>query len=306
MHYYFKLHFSRLQRWLRNAGTNPSIALVVGVIVFVLVSKFLYMKTEYASWIYLTIATTALFRLSDRKRNERLKSIFPAKDYIILRIVENCLLALPFQAYFIYETAFIFAGLLIPIAILLAMLQTKQYLNSTIPTPFKKFPFEFTSGFRKSFWIVGVAYFIMFKAIQVNNYNLGLFGLLLPFLISMSYYQKPEPEYYVWIYTCRPFQFLKTKFATSVLCISILSFLGLLGIAFGFPDQLTTTLVVYLCGYVLLGSMVLAKYSSYPYQMNVPQGLLYALSILFPPLLVVTLWIFYAKSKKTLNMILEC
>ena len=74
----------------------------------------------------------------------------------------------------------------------------------------------------------------------------------------------------------------------------------------GFPSEWMTTLLVYVGSYIILGSVVVAKYSSFPHEMNVPQGIMYALSLLFPPLLVVAVWVFYSKSKKRLEPILEC
>jgi len=149
-----------------------------------------------------------------------------------------------------------------------------------------------------------IAYFLIIKSIQIGNYNLGVFGVALIFFISMFYYQKPEAEYFVWLHCYRTKEFLGKKFLTSVICISILSLLALAGLILGFPSNWLTTILVYLGGYIVLGSMIVAKYSSFPNEMNIPQGILFALSLMFPPMLVITIWIFYSRSKKRLEPIL--
>jgi len=305
MKYYFKLQYNRLERWLREMGINPTIGLLLGVVFFILSSKYLFYKTEYASWIYLIVTTTLIFRLSDRKRNDNLDSIFPSQDYFVLRLIENGLYALPFISFLLFEKDFLTVLILIPIVGLIVFLKTNQYLNKTLPTPFKKFPYEFIVGFRKTFWLVIISYFLIIKSIQVENYNLGLFGLVLIFAVSMFYYQKPEPEFFVWIHSCRASEFLKAKVLNSIICISILSFLGLVGMIMGFSSNWLTTIFVYLAGYIVLGSIIVAKYSAYPHEMNIAQGVLYALSLMFPPMLLITIWLFYTQSIKRLQPILE-
>jgi len=305
MKYYFKLQYNRLERWLKEMGINPKIGLLFGMVLFILSSKFLFHKTEYANWIYLIVAISLIFRLGDRKRNDNLESIFPSQDNFVVRLIENGLYALPFISFLLFEKDFLTVFILIPIAGLMAFFRTTQYLNKTIPTPFKKFPYEFIVGFRKTCWLVIFAYFLIIKSIHVGNYNLGLFGLALIFVISMFYYQKPEPEFFVWIHSCQASEFLKAKFLNSIICISILSFLGLIGMIMGFSSNWLTTIFVYLGGYIILGSMIMAKYSAYPHEMNIPQGVLYALSLMFPPMLLITIWLFYTKSIKRLKPILE-
>lgn len=304
MKYYFKLQSRRLKRWLKNAGINPFLGLILGAALFTILSKFLFYKTEYAKWIYLFITISFILQCSEPKRNNTLRSIFQTKDYFALRIVENLLLTLPFLGYLLYEKEFVTGLTLLPISIGMAFFRKKWLINSTIPTPFKKHPFEFIVGFRKTFLFIFGAYFIIFKAIEVNNYNLGLFGLVLIFIISMFYFQKPEPKYYVWIYSYQTKEFLKQKIITSIICISILSFLGLGAILIAFSSKWLSTLFVYLGGHIVLSSMILAKYSAFPNEINIPQGILYGLSLLFPPMLLITMWIFYSQSKKRIKPIL--
>lgn len=306
MTYYFKLQYTRLFRWLSDLGIYPILGLIIGALVFVFISKYLFYKTAYANWIYLVFAISLLFKLNDNIRNDALKNIFPQSDYRLLRIIENSLIAIPFQAYLLLENEFQIALLLSLIAVLLTIIDIHNHWNKTIPTPFKKLPFEFIIGFRKMFLLIGFAYFLIIKAIQVDNYNLGLFGLGLIFLCSMIFYQKPEPKYFVWIYAYDTDGFLKKKFLTFITCLFILSAFALIGLTLGFYNNWFTTVIVYVAGYIFTSSIILAKYSAFPQEMNIPQGVLYMLSIMFPPIIVFVLWVFYKQSKKRLNPILEC
>jgi len=291
---------------MKDMGIHPTFGIILGILLFFGLSKVLFFKTEYAIWIYPVILISVLFRLSGVERNNELQNIFSGKKYLSLRIGENLLLSVPFHVYLVFEMEFLVLLLTFPIAIGFTFIKSKRLWNRTIPTPFKKFPFEFIVGFRKTIWFIIIAYFLIGKAIQVDNFNLALFGLGLVFLICMSYYRLPEPSHFVWIYSYRTKNFLRKKFMTSVICVSILLVFGLLSVFIAFPQNWYITLAVYLGGYVLLGSIIVAKYSAYPNEMNIPQGIFYAISLMFPPMLLIAMWIFYSQSKKRLDPILEC
>jgi len=304
MKFYFHLQMQRLFRWLKHRGVHPVFALVVGVVLFLLLSNFLFYKTVLAKWIYPVLPIIIVLALSATNRNDLLKTIFDRASYILARVMENGIVVLPFVLYLIYEGEYLVSLTLITIALLLSYYTSRQNWNKTIPTPFKKFPFEFIVGFRKTFWFIIMAYFLIVKGMQVDNYNLSLFGLFLLFLCSMTYYGKAEDEYFVWIYNVNAITFLKKKLFTSLICISILTILGLVMLLLGFPKNLWITLGVYILGYVFLTSMIVVKYSAFPHEMNVPQALLYAISLILPPMLFITIWIFYSQSKKRLEPIL--
>lgn len=159
MTYYLKLQLTRLQRWLQNLGINPYFALVLGLIFFVLLSKSLFYKTEYAKWIYLFTAISIIFKCSEQKRNDTLRNIFRAKDYFLIRIAENFIVATPFLLYLLFNKEFSTAFILLPMIPIMAYFRTNNFTNYTIPTPFKKYPFEFIIGFRRTFPLILIAYF---------------------------------------------------------------------------------------------------------------------------------------------------
>jgi len=268
MKYYFTLQYRRTIRLLKELGIHPILAGFLCVIAFIGGSKFLFYKTETANWIYCFLTLGTLLNLGNKERNDRLKPIFSKKDYRLVRILENGLFIIPFIINLCYEKAFLFALGLIPVSIGLALFTNLPKIQRTIPTPFRKFPFEFIVGFRKTAFFIFLVYLLAIKAIQVDNYNLGIFSLAVLF------------------------------------CISILTlplFIGLLGF---YPDKIWITIAIQLLGYIYLSSMILAKYSSFPVGMNIVHGIFYGISIIFPPLLLVIIPIFYIQAKRRLTTIL--
>ncbi len=56
-----------------------------------------------------------------------------------------------------------------------------------------------------------IAYVLAIIAVKVDNFNLGIFALVLIFLTIFGYYLKPENEYFIWVYNCTPTKFLIEK-----------------------------------------------------------------------------------------------
>ena len=306
MKYYFLLQYTRLTRWLQYIGVHPIVGLIVSVVGFVALSIGLFYKTEFAGWIYLSIAISLLLKLSHKQRNDFLNNVFISSEYKVIRLVENGMLSLPFLFFLVFQGEWTIVLVLILSTILLSFYTVNRLFNGTIPTPFKKLSFEFIVGFRKTFWMIGIAYFLIIKGLQVDNYYLGLFGLALVFLTSLSYYQKPEDPFFVRIHSLSPKEFLWNKYLAAIGCTSILSIVGMVMLLVGFSADWVTTLMIYLIGSLLLGAMILTKYSGYPREIGIPQGFLFSLSVIFPPMLLITIWLFYSQSTKRLNTYLEC
>jgi len=305
MKYYFTLQFTRLKRWLKFLGVHPTVGIVIGLCLFTVLSALLFSKTTAAPWIYLFLAITFLLKLSEHSRNNLLKNNFDTKDYTLVRLIENGIVALPFLFFLLYEGQWLFAIGLILMALLFSLFSNSLQMNFPIPTPFRKFPYEFIVGFRRTFWLAAIVYFLIFKAVQVDNYNLGLFAFAVLLLSSLLFFSKPESKYHVWIYSSNTNHFLLRKYLVVMICLTILSIPAFITLLLFFSESWTISLLVFAIGYVLLGTMILAKYSAFPREMNVLEGILFAVGVVFPPLLMISIWIFYARAKKSLNPILE-
>lgn len=222
-----------------------------------------------------------------------------------LRVLENLIVCIPFVFILVYKSNFIEASILFLLSIILVLVSFQTNLNFTIPTPFSKRPFEFLVGFRKTFFIFPIAYALTVIAINVDNLNLGVFSMLLIFLTTLSFYTKPENEYYVWIHAETPKSFLKNKIIVATKFVALLVSPILFSLLIFYLTDFGMILLFFLIGLLFLWTIILAKYSAYPDEMNLPEGIIIALSIFFPPILLIIIPFFYGKSINRLKSILN-
>ena len=219
-------------------------------------------------------------------------------------MIENAILSIPFALFLIFKQEWLLALVLPMVAGSLALFNFRNQLHYTIPTPFSKFPFEFIVGFRNTYYLFFLSYFLTFMAVQVGNFNLGIFAILLVFGICLSFYAKPEEEYFVWIFSKSPKSFILSKIGFALICSTILVFPILIGLMIFFTANWWILLIVLCAGYLYLITMVLAKYAAYPREINVPQAVIITLGVWLPFLLLGIIPFFYSKSIKSLNRFL--
>ena len=304
MKYYFELQFLRLRRKVSEWGFNIYVGAGIVLAIFIILSGFLFYKTDYAAWIYVSIAVYYLVQLGKKSRVDYLKSIFKRRDILRIRMIENLIIQLPFLLFLIYQKHFIFSLVLMSIAFTLALFNFNIPTNRIIPTPFKKFPFEFIRGFRKFYWIIIIALFLLAKAIQVDNYNLGLFAFGVVPLLGISFVFEPENQYFVWLYKSNPKGFLWHKMVLGIKCISILITPFLIILVLVYPEKFMISLGVQLVAYLLLMASIIVKYSAFPNDIGLPQAVLCGLMLMFPPAALIILPLFYKKAKAQLELIL--
>ena len=302
---YFQLQIKILNRRMIDFGLPILIGYAILPVVFVLLSNYLFEKTEFANYVYGLFALIFISKLSEPKRNDFLKSIFNTYNYKKLRIVENIIYCLPFTLFLIYKKQFVFSITLNLFVTCTMLFNFSTNLNAVIPTPFGKKPFEFTAGFRKSFYIFPIAYFLTYISVSVGNFNLGIFSMLLIGIICFSYYSKIENDYFVWNYNLSPKEFLIEKTKTCLLFFTFLILPIIITLGFSFISQIDILIVFILLCYAYLITIIFAKYSSFPNDMSISQGILIGLSLVFPPILILFIPLFYSQSIKKLNTILN-
>lgn len=294
-----------INRKFQDVGFNPQLAYILLTVLFAGLSIFLFQKTEFAIYIYLLLALTLIGKLSETRRTEFLKICFGDIQLKKIRIIENLIYSIPFFAFLLYKHLIGYAGLLWILTTILALVNFRTTLNFTIWTPFSKRPFEFMIGFRNSFYILFAAYALTIIAVLVNNFNLGVFSMLLVFITILSYYSKPENEYFVWAHNQKPKVFLLSKIKTALLFSSSIVVPIVLILAIFIPQNIGITLFFFLVGLAFLISVIVSKYSAYPDEMNITQGILLALCIWFPPILVVLIPYLFKKSENRLSNLLK-
>ena len=304
MKHYFRLQLTMLNRQFTELRINPIVGILFSIFAFIGISVILYSKTEYANSIYLVISLILTQRLSEVNRTTFLKICFVKKDYIKLRLIENIASSIPFFIFFCFKSQLAFAVLLIILSSLLSFFSLENKSNFTLPTPFKKTPFEFTMGFRKSILIILFAYILGIISIRVNNFNLGAFSVAVTLLIYISFYSIVENEFYVWVYSAKPKEFILLKIKTLVLNSVLLSIPLMILLAIYFPSNILALSVILALGILINIILVLVKYSIFPQKMNIQLSILIAMSFLLFPTLLITIPYLYKKTINNLKAIL--
>jgi len=302
---FFILQIRMIARKMKDVGLHPVIGSIFVMVVFVGVSFILFTKSIYAAPIYTLMALGFLLKFDSVERNSFLKQIFKQKDYYFIRIIENIILILPFALVLMIQNEYVFSILLILIAFLLSIISLKLNSSFVVPTPFSKKPFEFMVGFRNLFYLVAFDYFLVAMAIKYDNYNLGLFAILFLFVLFISSYSKPENEYYVWNFSLKPMGFILIKTRQAFFQASILVLPVFIVLLIAFSDQIGMAVLVLVLAYIFLFVAILAKYASYPYEMQLPYTVLLILSVFFPPFLIVLIPFLYWKAIHHLNNYLK-
>ena len=305
---YFRLQYIMTKRKLSDGLRRPIFGYLFALfflLIFVGVSwVLLSAKSAYTPYIYAFASLFFTLKLSEIKRNDFLKIHFGDKQYRKVRILENLIITLPFVIFLVYKQHFYLTIILVAISVLLALLSFKATYNFTIPTPFFKKPFEFTVGFRNSFFMFFIAYGLAIIAVNVDNFNLGVFALGLVFLTTLGFYLKPENEFFVWSFSCTPTKFLFTKIKTALLfsfCLCLPVFILLSVFYF---EHIGVLLLCVFLGFLYLTTLVLAKYSDYPEEMGILQAIIFTIG-LFPPMLIVVIPLFASQSVNKLKNFLK-
>lgn len=293
-----------LNRSMRDFGLIPIVGYLISAAAFTGLSVYLFDKTTLAAYLFILVAISFIYALSQTRRNDFLKSCFSTKTFYLIRFTENTILAIPFFIVLIFRHCFLSATALIFISGLLVFFDVENKFRFSLPTPFYKQPFEFVVGFRNAFYVFFFAYFLTFMAVSVGNFNLGIFALILIFLICFTFYTNPENEFYVWIFSLSPQRFLFQKMKIAILFTTTLILPVVASLSLVFPENTSTVFAFLGMGYLFLLTVILAKYSAFPKRMNLPQGFLLAFSLWFPPLLLGVIPYFYLQSVKKLKEIL--
>ncbi|MCB0519275.1 MAG: ABC transporter permease [Lewinellaceae bacterium] len=302
--HYFQLQFTMLNRHISEFGLPPWLGYLLSGVLFVGLSFYLYYQTGYAPYLLLFWAFGFMANMGDRNRNDFLKSCYKAPEYRAIRLLENGIIALPFLMVLSIKGDYWVALAVIAATLILAFRQIGRGSNYTLPTPFHRWPFEFAVGFRKTFIFHILAYFLAFMAVKSGNFNLGIFSLVLVFVICLTYYQDMEVAYYVWAHAQQPKVFLWNKIRTGLFYSTILSLPIAATLCLLKPGYWHIILVCQILGYAYLATVVLAKYSAFPKNIGLPQGVLLAMCFLLPPLLLLAAGWFYRQSAKKLQTIL--
>ncbi len=304
--YYFKLHFNILNRRIQSFGMHPILGYISFIIIFIILSIYLNNKTQYFNYIYLLIYSIICIQIQSNDKQKFINQWIPYYQQVIIKLLTNLIIGIPFASFLIYKNAYYFAGIVVLLSSILAFFNFNTFqFNKKIPTPFYKKPFEFIIGFRKSLLLILIAYAVVIIGIIVKNFNLSLVGLILLFIICFNFFFYVESQQHVWIYNKSVNSFLKTKVLTAMLqCIVIIT-LPILSIIISNVHEITTILIITVIGIIYIPISILMKYAQYPNQISIIHIILWVIGIVFPPFALLLFPYFYFKATQSINTILS-
>lgn len=302
---YFDLQWKRFKRFSEGHGLDLFLWLPISAVLMTAYWFIVPLLTGvYAEWVYWGTAVFILLQLSNRSSNLFFFDILDNNDFYKIRLIENGIVSSFFAISFIRlgEYWYGLALLLISGGLAFFINKTKPLFN--IPTPFNRYPFEYVIGFRKNWALYLLAYLLCGIALYVGNFNLGLFTLIVCFWIGMLFYSYHEPIDFVWMHTdtARDFIWRKLLSGSANACISVL--LINLGLLLFFPDSWYWLILANGVGTLYICIAILMKYTFYPSSVNILQGILLTIAILFPPVLLLLLPYYYVKSINNVKPIL--
>lgn len=291
-------------RRLREFGLAPVVAYPLALLLFVGLSFYIFYKTPYAAYIYPVLALSIVGSLSKKERNVFLQYCFPKQAYRRLRIIENVLVSLPFVLFLLFKMAFLEALGLIVLSVLLSFTKAGVGSSRKLPTPFYRYPFEFTVGFRKAFLFLALVYFVAVMGFWVDNFNLSIFALILVFTTAITFYTVPEASFYVWIFAQGPGFFLRQKIWVALAYVNLLALPIALTVLLIYPAYWWVVFLALLIGSLFLITVILAKYADFPKEIGLPAVIFLTFAIPLPPILLLLIPYFYKKAIQRLNPIL--
>jgi TRAP-type mannitol/chloroaromatic compound transport system permease small subunit len=135
---YFYLQYQMTQRRLLDAGIHPLIGYLLSLVAFVLVSVYIFHKSEFAKYLVVLICISLQLKLSEKNRADFLLTTFGEQKSKLIRIVENLVLSVPFVVILIYNKAFPECIFITATAFINAAFSFHTNLYFSLPTPFSK------------------------------------------------------------------------------------------------------------------------------------------------------------------------
>ncbi len=311
MRYHFTLEYRRLRRQIEEFGLNPTwVLLVLGLLLSTLV-LYVSVMSEKPSWLIFIAGISALSIMYRKKRTSFYSAIYPRERLLKIQFIEASILTAPFFLILLLSgftlPAFILLilAMMSPAQIMLFQRNKSKVQLPPLLTPFKKNPFEFIRGFRSAWPLVLVFLFVIIKAKEADNFNLGLVAFLVAILSMAFIVAKPEPMAFVTIYIHDTRAFLKHKIQLIIKQTLLLSSPLALTLLVFFPDKILFVLAAILFGLLFSLASLLGKYAYFPAEMNVIQSIGLALSLMIPPLVLVLIPVFYKKALVNLKPLLS-
>ena len=300
MRAFFQIQQLRLHRYFRHLGIAPVPAYLLLGIMWLGGSLLFFERQPTAHWVYPLLFLLPLLSIQGSGHWEFFRQAMDRATFQRTRLLTSGLVGLPVAGMLLFQGHPLPALGYLGAALLIGGLPTIRISATTLPTPFGGHPFEFATGFRKTWPAYLVAYFLLFMTFRVDNGNLALAGTALLWLTYLAYYGLAEPQFYQWVFAGTAAQFLNQKMKTALLhaWTPLLPFLLW---SLWQSNYFIWVLGISGLGSGLLLAQLLAKYKSYPGPITLGAALLLFASLLFPPLLLILLPMWRSAAIRQLN-----
>jgi hypothetical protein len=132
-----------------------------------------------------------------------------------------------------------------------------------------------------------------------------MFTLILNMAVICSFYLQEENAYYVWQYAMTPAQFLFYKTRTAFIYSLLTNSPVMLALCIFSPSNILAVIICFLLGFTYLTLLIMIKYNAFPEKPGVPESIVIAVCLIFPPLLAVMIPYMSNRAAKQLNQILK-
>lgn len=295
-----------IKRQMEDFGIKPSIGLIIGSVLFGMLSHLVFLKTEYAPLILIAISSSMILNKSTTRKEAMMRQIYSSSTYLQIMTVENCIIAIPFIITLLLHQYLIYAALLFLISIALSLVPKIQFGNKAIQSPYYHWPYEFSIGFRRTYILLFFLLIIFCIGLYVENYNLSLVIILIIQLIFMSYYIEADEHYAIWLHKPCAKKFLSKKILIALWYSFASTFLLVILLLISNPNDYILILGLYLLSFIFLVSIILMRYACYPRAINIPEIIIMILAVIFPPLLLIIIPFYIQKSLDKIKLILLC
>jgi hypothetical protein len=299
--YYLKLEFKLFNRKLLQIGFNLNLFWSIIPIILLFSAIQIIQKSEHSAWVLLIFLSLLLQNKSSKIQEEFLfTNIGKVKIYSI-RLIRNLLMSFPFLLALLYFNKVPQSLGLIAISIVSTFVFVPKFKTVAIPTPFRKFPFEFITGFRRYFWVWLLLIPIIYLSKTYQNDALTIFIFAVILLVNIQFFNIQEPIWYIWNEAKSPSEFLFFKIKIGLICNLISITVPTLILCFFLPSSILVFVSMWAYSFVLCAYSVLSKYAYIPDQIPALQGFLFTINLIFPPLLLFTIPYLFKKAEQNLK-----
>jgi len=299
--YYYTVQWRRIQRWFSEIGVSSVIGIPLLLIAVAVSIAYVNSKTMYAPYILL-IAYGAIVHWAITRQVDPFSSVIPRKKILLIKTGIAIACMIPFVINYVYTQQYLYILALPFIALALSMVRVQHTSVWDIWTPFKKIPFESIIFFRRFVLFFPIAGYVLFQAIQVENYNLAAACIFFLSMFYISVIALTEEEYYVWIYNKTPNAFLLHKLKHLTVSYYALCAPFLVFTIYFFMSTWHMSVILTIVLWLYLTLILFLKYTVFPKTINVLEVLILSACVLIPPLLLLAVPWSFRKATRTLAL----